>query len=257
MEEVDTAQANQPDKRTRSDRLCNSQDDGKRYGAHVSKDHYPYPEDEFDVLGEGRTPVGVHREPVPRWRQWLPYLLVLVLVPVLTFGVVKFFAKDTGPGPVASDAGQEQPADEPGDEDDSGADDGDATDPDDDGEADSDSDEEGEDGDDQDEDGQDDEDESDELDLDIPILVLNGARIQGFAGEVADALAAEGWTGTDPDNYTNDAPVETTLYYSSEEFADEANAVAEQLGISNVEESAASASNGIVIVLRPDFSLPG
>lgn len=232
------------------------QTDGKRYGVHVSKDHYPYPEDEFDVLGQGRTPVGVHREPVPRWRQWLPYLLVLVLVPLLTFGVVKFFAKDITPEPTATDVVDEQTTGEDGEgDDDAGGDAGDEPDaePEDETDDDVDDDDAG------DNLNPDDDEDTDEEDLnhDTHIMVLNGARIQGFAGEVAEALAAEGWTSTEPDNYNNESPTETTLYYSSEEFAQEAEAVAEQLGIGNVVESADAASNGIVVVLRPDFSLPG
>lgn len=190
------------------------------------------------------------------WRQWLPYLLVLILVPVLTFGVVKYFASDsdTEPVPTADETvepsePEEEPVPEDGAEDEGTGAEGDAGE---DGET---TDPEDDDADPGDE-ANDETDEPQDLKYDTHVLVLNGAQIQGFAGDVADALAESGWQSTEADNYTNDAPTETTLYYTSEEFEEEARAVGEELGITSLVESASSASNGIVIVLRPDYSLP-
>lgn len=219
----------------------------------MSKEDYPYPEDEFDTLGAKRVPQGVHREPTPRWRQWLPYLLVLVLVPLLTFGVVKYFAGSSSsdePGPTAEETETSTP--EEGGEEDGGAEtpgeEDDATDP---GADETEGTEPGE-----EEPGEEDTETPDDLNLDAHVLILNGARVQGLAGDVAEALADEGWQQTEADNYAQAAPAETTLYYTSEEFAAEAEAVGEQLGITNLVESSSAASNGIVIVLRTDFSMP-
>ena len=219
----------------------------------MSKEDYPYPEDEFDTLGAKRVPQGVHREPTPRWRQWLPYLLVLVLVPVLTFGVVKYFAGSSSdePGPTAEET--ETSAPEEGGEESPGAEDG-ATDPD--SEETGGTDEPGDEEPGDEEPGEEDTEDPEDLNLDTHVLILNGARVQGLAGEVADALTDEGWQYTEADNYAQAAPAESTLYYTSEEFAAEAEAVGEQLGITNLVESSSAASNGIVIVLRTDFSMP-
>lgn len=226
----------------------------------MSNEEYPYPEDEFDALGARRVPQGVHREPPPRWRSWLPYVLVLVLVPLLTFGAVKFFAGDpaSDPEPTATesvdsttedpgDGDEAEPADtdsptgeEPGDE--PGGDDTDGETGD------------GEPG--EEEPGEGSDDPGAELDYATSVLVLNGAGIQGLAGEVADALEGEGWTNTEADNYSADTPLETALYYTSEEFVAEAQAVADALGITNLIESETGASNGVVIVIRTDFSMP-
>jgi len=188
------------------------------------------------------------------WRQWLPYLLVLILVPALTFGVVKYFASDsdTDPLPTADETVEpSEPEEEPAPGDDDANDEGA-------GEEEGETPNPGEEGDDTGaDDGENDEtEEPQDLKYDTHVLVLNGARIQGFAGEVADALSQAGWESTEADNYTNEAPTETALYYTSEEFEAEAQAVGEELGITNLVESATSASNGIVIVLRTDFSLP-
>ncbi len=222
----------------------------------MSKEDYPYPEDEFDTLGAKRVPQGVHREPAPRWRQWLPFLLVLVLVPLLTFGVVKYFADTSSDEPTPTAEESETAAPDEGDGEDgngeetSGEDDGE-TDPEADG-----TEEPGEEDTDEEDPGEDDPADSEDLNLDTSVLILNGARVQGLAGEVAEALTDEGWRQTEADNYAQAAPAETTLYYTSEEFAAEAEAVGEQLGITNLVESSSAASNGIVIVLRADFSMP-
>jgi len=224
----------------------------------VSKEEYPYPEDEFDTLGAKRVPQGVHREPAPRWRQWLPFLLVLVLVPLLTFGVVKYFADTSSDEPTPTAEETETAAPDEGDgedgngEEDPGDEDG-AADPD--SETDG-TDEPGEEDPGDEEPGEEDTADSEDLNLDTSVLILNGARVQGLAGEVAQALTDEGWRQTEADNYAQASPAETTLYYTSEEFAAEAEAVGEQLGITNLVESSSAASNGIVIVLRADFSLP-
>lgn len=232
----------------------------------MSKQDYPYPEDEFDALGADRVPQGVHREPTPRWRQWLPYLLVLILVPLLTFVGVKYFA-DSGSAPPsasptapADDTSEEEGAGEEGagEEDGTGENDGEGaqeepTAGEDDTAA---GEEPGEDPDAEGGDGGTDEEPPADVDHSVHVLVLNGARIQGLAGEVAAALEDDGWMSTEADNYNAAAPVETTLYYTSAEFEAEAQAVADRLGITNLVESASGASNGVVIVLRTDFSMP-
>lgn len=219
----------------------------------MSKQEYPYPDDEFDALGERRVPQGVHREPTPRWRQWLPYLLVLILVPLLTLAAVKYFSSPSDPTPEASPtesapAETEEPDVEEPEDDAEGETDGE------DEETDPDADAEDEDTDSEEEPTE--EPEEPELDFSKHVLILNGAGVQGLAGEVAEALAADGWENTEADNYQSATPEASTVYYTSEEFEDEAQEVAQRLGIDQLVEDAGSASNGIVVVIRTDFSLP-
>lgn len=211
----------------------------------MSEQDYPYPEDEFDVEGASRVPKGVHRAPIPRWKQWIPYLLVLILVPLLTIVVVKFYTTSQGTEtPDASPTQVSTPTDGTGEDGTEGVDDPTTTDPEVDttgGET---------------EPTDDPADQTPDLQRDASVLVLNGARVQGLAGQVAGVLEADGWTNTAADNHDGDTPVATTIYYTSSEFEAEAQAVAETLNIDNVVEDPASASNGIVIVLRAGYTVP-
>ncbi|MCA5893034.1 LytR C-terminal domain-containing protein [Isoptericola sp. NEAU-Y5] len=78
----------------------------------MSKSHYSYPPDEFDVRGPEDAPVGVHREPRSGWSSVWPFLLVAVVCGGIAVGAVSFLSQDDGPPstPVAeqsADAGAE------------------------------------------------------------------------------------------------------------------------------------------------------
>src|SRR5699024_8304112 len=148
----------------------------------------------------------VHREPAPRWRQWLPFLLVLVLVPLLTFGVVEYFAATSSdePTPTAEESEPAAPDEgdgEGGNGEETAGEDGSETDPEAHG-----TDEPGEEDPGEEDPGEDDTADSEDLNLDTSVLILNGARVQGLAGEVAEALTDEGWRQTEADNYAQAAP---------------------------------------------------
>lgn len=64
-----------------------------------------YPEDEFDNP-PADAPVGVHRQPASRWRPVLPFLAVIVVVPLLAWAFSEFLMRDAG----NSTAGTEVPA---------------------------------------------------------------------------------------------------------------------------------------------------
>ncbi|MFV0253345.1 MAG: LytR C-terminal domain-containing protein [Beutenbergiaceae bacterium] len=207
---------------------------------------YPYPKDEFDHLGNDRTPQGVHRAPVPRWRQWLPFLIVLVLAPTLAFLAVRVVSTGTptgqpttaestavettepAPEPETSEPEPEPetsepepeptPTPEPTPE---------PTEP-----------------------------PAGDLDYSTQIWVLNGAGVGGLAADTGAVLTEAGWEDVNPADYGRDQPTITTLYYDNPDQADEAQAVADDLAIDQLVESSEAADGDIVIVLRSDFTLP-
>lgn len=197
----------------------------------MSNKDYPYPDDEFDVAGASRVPKGVHREPVPRWKQWVPYLLVLILVPLLTIVVVQFFATSpqTGETPGAQPTETVSPTEEGEDPSEEGdPSEGDTEEP----------------------------EEAIELDQGVKVVVYNGARVSGLAGRVTGFLEGNGWTNTAADNHEGDTPTTTTVFYGSEDVEAEAREIADKLGIAEVVEDATEAPEGIAVVLRPGFTEP-
>jgi hypothetical protein len=200
----------------------------------VSRDDYPYPEDEFDTLGEDRVPQGVHRAPLPRWRQLLPFLIVLVLAPTLAFVAVRVLTggepgsdptqSTTAPSSEVTTSAGEEPTSETTEE--PSSEEPEETTP------------------------------AVELDLSIQIWVLNGSGQSGLAADAVAILDEAGWQDANADDYGSSLPSDTTLFYDNADQAEEAQAVGEQLGITNLVESADAADGDIVIVLRADFTLP-
>lgn len=208
----------------------------------MTKQPYPYDEDEFDALGADRVPVGVHRRPVPWWRHAMPFVVVLILAPVLAFTVVQVWSQENDPsGAPSPTAGATDTAGEDGSGDAGST--GEAT-----GEETSDATGEAS------ESATDEETTpADDLDRDLGVWVLNGAGVAGLAGETAARLADDGWTNVVTDDYSYRLPTSTAIFYTNDAMADEAEAIGEALGITALYEDADAASNGVVIVLRPDF----
>lgn len=199
----------------------------------MSKQSYPHPEDEFDALGADRVPQGVHRQPVPRWRQWLPYLLVLILAPTIAFTAVKLLTDDGGDTAggggasstsAAPPSGVETSTEAPPEETTPPAEETTTEPP------------------------------APAVDKSVAVEVLNGASVAGLAGRTQEKLSTDGWSAVGTGNYSKAKPAESTVFYGSPDHADEAQAVAELLGIATVTEDATAAKDGIVVVLRKDFS---
>lgn len=202
----------------------------------MSKADYPYPDDEFDaVTPDG--PRGVHRAPRSAWSRWWPFLVVLLVVPVLAYGVVAYLSR-TGDLPVvgggSAPAAEESPAAEDPAAQDPAAEDPAA------GEA-----------------------PAAETTappevpaatpvLTTPVEVLNGARVSGLAGRVADELRGAGFTDVTPDNATEDLPDESTVYVASEDLRPTAELVGSTTGVTTVEVDPDRAGVGIVVVLVTD-----
>lgn len=203
---------------------------------------YEYPADEFDEPNDSVLPAGVHRRPLPAWRNWLPLLLIVVIVPALAWGALALFkvaggtsssvatsiatkmasnkttakAKATtspsaAPKSNATVITTQAPAPTPTPT------------------------------------------PTQSIDYTVGITVHNGTDTAGLAGRAGSSLEGAGFTSVtvSPGVYSQETPTESTVYYASEDKEAVAKAVAKELGISNVELSAEQASsNPIVVVLR-------
>ena len=190
---------------------------------------YEYPADEFDEPNDSVLPAGVHRRPLPAWRNWLPLLLIVVIVPALAWGALALFkvaggtnssvatsiatkmasnkttakAKATASASAAPKSNAtvvttQAPTPTP----------------------------------------------TQSIDHTVGITVHNGTDTAGLAARAGSTLEGAGFTAVE-------TPTDSTVYYASEDKEPVAKAVAKELGISNVELSAEQASsNPIVVVLR-------
>ncbi|WP_420110526.1 LytR C-terminal domain-containing protein [Pseudactinotalea sp.] len=198
----------------------------------MSRDDYPYPEDEFDTLGADRTPQGVHRAPLSRWRKLLPFIIVLVLAPTLAFVAVRALSGGDGEDPpttagetTAEPTTDAEPTDEPTSEDEPTEEE--TT-----------------------------EEPAADLDYTIQVWVLNGSGVSGLAADTVEVLIADGWEGANAADYSRPQPSGTTLFYDNADQAEEAAAVGDLLGITNLVENSSAAAGDIVIVLRAGFEVP-
>ena len=203
---------------------------------------YEYPADEFDEPNDSVLPAGVHRRPLPAWRNWLPLLLIVVIVPALAWGALALFkvaggtnssvassiatkmasnkaaatAKATASASAAPKSNAtvittQAPAPTPTPT------------------------------------------PTQSIDYTVGITVHNGTDTAGLAARAGSSLEGAGFTSVtvSPGVYSQETPTESTVYYASEDREAVAKAVAKELGISNVELSAEQASsNPIVVVLR-------
>lgn len=202
-----------------------------------------YPEDEFDIIGRDRSPEGVHREVRPLWRTLLPYALVIVIVPLLAFGIFQLVQGGSGdeePSAVPSESTPAEPSEEPGDETEAPDDDEPSEEP-------------------EEETTEPEPEESDDgLGEDViettTVSVLNGSGVDGLAAQAASQLGAAGFTSVSAGDYSSGSPDVTTLYYRNADLEATAQAVADELGISAITEAASATQNvEIAIVLRSDF----
>ncbi|MFD6135050.1 LytR C-terminal domain-containing protein [Isoptericola sp. NPDC060257] len=201
----------------------------------MSKSHYPYPPDEFDVRGPEGTPVGVHREPRSGWSSVWPFLLIVVVCGGLAVGIVSFLSDDGDPAtPPAAEqtagAGAEPEASASADAEEPPAD--------------------GEEGGDASEEPTDGESEAaTELpgdpaaaNLEASVVVYNDGAGQGQAAAGQGVLSSDGGfvdvAATDAPDTLKGVYEETTVLYGADR-ADTASAVAEALGVdpANVQES--------------------
>ena len=190
-----------------------------------------YPEDEFDRIEEVGLPAGVHRTPRSAWSKIAPFLVVVVLCAALAVAAVYVLSRTPGspldqssasPSATAEDPAAEDPAaedpaaEDPAAEDpaaeDPAAEDPAAEDPAADPEAPA-------------------EPEAPVADTSVAVRVLNATGRSGAAAGAADTLSGAGWSDVSADNYTGDSLNASVVWYQTEDLADEAQAVADLLGI--------------------------
>lgn len=88
-----------------------------------------------------------------------------------------------------------------------------------------------------------------EPDLATSVTVFNAAGIQGLAATAGQKLTGAGFTDVSPENFTGTKPASSTVYYASEDDRATADLVASTLGLGTVQLDAAQAGDGIVVVL--------
>lgn len=192
-----------------------------------------YPEDEFDRTDGLGLPAGVHRTPRSAWSKIAPFLVVVVLCAALAVAAVYVLSRTPGSpldqssaspsasapaeepaaeDPAAEDPAAEDPAAEDPAAEDPAAQDPAAEDPEADPETPA-------------------EPEAPVADTSVAVRVLNATGRSGAAAGAADTLSGAGWSDVSADNYTGDRLNASVVWYQSEELADEAQAVADLLGI--------------------------
>lgn len=196
--------------------------------------------DEFENPDEN-APVGAHRRPTSRWRPVLPFLLILVLAPLLAWGVVGFMQRsDSGTSgasvvqsgtqtpqssdnaqsseiPQSSEAPQSSavPSAEPTETPTPTPTQAPA-----------------------------------EVDRSISVQVLNISGIQGYAAQMAGYLSNDGFTSVTAGNSSDWLTQENTVFYSSEDQKATAERIAELTGIGSVRlDTEATGGTGIIVLL--------
>lgn len=207
----------------------------------MSKADYPYPEDEFDAVSPD-APTGVHRAPRSAWSKWWPFLVVLLVVPVLAYGVVEYLSRTDNLPDAGPTQGQEQPQ-EPQDP---GVDEGTAP-----GDGTGDGTGEGEPGTEEPPVGEEPP-VAPEPVLTTPVSVLNGARVSGLAGRVSEQLRGVGFTSVSADNANGPVPEVSTIYITTEDLRATAELVANTIGVPTIEVSPPDAGGGVTVVLVTD-----
>lgn len=179
-----------------------------------------FPEDEFDALGE-EGPSGAHRRPVKRWQTLLPILVVLVLGPALAWGGVALM-KGTGhtPTPAATKTTTTTTAATPTTPTTGPKKIAKPSEP------------------------------SEKKSVASPtasvaatnkaearVRVLNASKRSGWAKEVADKLAADGFTNPSANNSQARGLSDSTVLYRGSQFEAAAKEAAKVTGISNVQDA--------------------
>jgi hypothetical protein len=193
----------------------------------VTKGSYPYPEDEFDVADDHGGPRGVHRAPRTTWSRLWPFLVVLVVVPALAYGLVTQLSSGDITR-VLSNLGTSSESPEPTEDVGTPTPSATVTTP-------------------------PVEPVAPTPDLALPVVVLNAAQVSGLAAEQVAVLADGGFTAASASNGSATGVTTSTVFYATDDQKVTADAVAQLLGITTVTLEADRADGAIAVLLLPDF----
>lgn len=195
------------------------------------------PRDEFDVAGED-MPVGMHRPQPSKWKSVWPFLVILIIVPLLAWGASSLLTnRPTPSNATATPTGQseaqsaqstpETTQSAPAEQAESARPES-VTEP-----------------------------ESTPspandpiVDTNVKISVLNGTGRNGLAARTAEELTAAGFAGATTGNATGWTTDDSTVYYQDPNLEASARAVGEAVGITNVRQSDNIGDSDIVVLLR-------
>lgn len=210
-----------------------------------------FPPDEFDLVDSAR-PRSPHRAPKSLARRLLPFILAIILGPILAYVIVTAVTTGELPGwgtPSASSQATGSPdtvtpSDVLDDEDAEGEASEEPT-----------TDEESTEDEPSAEDSTEEDEPAADPDLGTRVIVLNSTQTAGLAGRARDSLVTAGWTNVVTGNYSGTLP-ESTVFYAEDDpvLQASAEAVAAELGIEAVELDAEQASDPITVVLEADFT---
>jgi len=209
----------------------------------VPKAKSSFPPDEFDVV-DPTAPRSPHRAPKTRAQRLVPFLVVIILGPLLAYVVVTAVSTGELPGrtPAAeATGGTVTPSVDP-DLDDDLTESPDETPDSEDPEA---------------SETQTETEEPEPVDPDpaTRVVILNSAGINGLAGRAQGILRDAGWTNVSTGNHSGDLPGSTVFYAEDDEvLLASAEAVAEELGIDRVELDPDEAGEAITVILESDLT---
>lgn len=201
-----------------------------------------YPKDEFDRAGED-MPIGMHRPQPSRWRSVLPFLAILVIVPLLGWGASQLLTSQGNTSAQSEEQTTQQSAAQSGTSSPSGdqatptesatpeptaepttpTPEPSAT-----------------------------PEETQAVDYNVAISVLNGTGVNNYAAQISQQLNAAGFPGTTAANNDGWISESSTVYYADPALAATANEIARVLGI-GVVDTASDADLGsadVVVLLR-------
>lgn len=200
---------------------------------------HQYPEDEFDQAGKD-SPVGVHRQKPSQWKMVLPFILVLIIVPVLAWLGVSLVAGNSNNSDTADTAettvtaatepseGATEPATEPEEqtEEETEPTEEETTEP---------------------------EEDSAAPSTESVIEVLNGTNVNGLAAGAVGTLQGEGYQYVSAANASGWITEATTIYYAPG-TQEGAQYLGDLLGISNLVENAdVLGGSDFIVVLKGDY----
>ncbi len=201
-----------------------------------------YPKDEFDRAGED-MPVGMHRPQPSKWKSVIPFLAILVVVPLLGWGASILLTSrgndstsaESDSSPVissqsseaqgtASEVPQSEAASESATPSESASSTPEAS----------------------------ESVSSSAVDYNVKISVLNGTGTTGYAASEAQKLNTAGFAGTSAANATGWASQSSAVYYSDPDTKSSAEEIARVLDIATVATADDSdlGSADIVVLLR-------